>query len=151
MKKCSKCGELKELSKFTPSTRYTSGYSSQCKQCGKEYSRAIRADPERRKRDRNKWLKDRYGITLTEYEEISDEQGNRCGICGNKPGKYPLNVDHEHKSGYIRGLLCQRCNRGLGLIGDNLVRAELAVEYLRKFELSKESRQETLRMVPRIR
>jgi len=66
----------------------------------------------------------RYGITLEEYKKYPQE----CNICGSKEeGRgFNMNVDHDHKTGKVRGLLCNSCNRGLGLLGeDNLEKAIL--------------------------
>ena len=65
-------------------------------------------------------LKKKYGITVGEYEAILEGQGGVCGICGWSPvGKRRLAVDHNHKTGEIRGLLCISCNRGLPYFRDN--------------------------------
>ena len=64
----------------------------------------------------------KYGISLKEKEEILKEQNNRCGVCNKKfSDKYPLIpcIDHCHNTGIIRGILCKKCNLGLGLFKDN--------------------------------
>ncbi len=63
------------------------------------------------KRDWN--LKDRYGISLDQYNQLLEAQAGRCAICRNQPKTRALHVDHDHKSGKIRGLLCMNCNRRL--------------------------------------
>lgn len=76
-----------------------------------------------------KWdLATKYGLTLEEYEQMCRERGNRCDICG-KPSKSPC-VDHDHDTGLVRGLLCRKCNRGLGLLGDSAAALARAVKYL---------------------
>ena len=60
-----------------------------------------------------KHLKDRYGITLSQYDTLFDIQGGRCAICHRTPRKQRLHVDHSHSSGEVRGLLCLLCNRAL--------------------------------------
>ena len=59
-----------------------------------------------------------------------------CAICGDLPAgssyQNGLVLDHDHDTGKIRGALCGRCNKGLGLLGDNLASLRLAVEYLEK-------------------
>lgn len=76
-------------------------------------------------------LKEKYGITEIEYKEILARQGYGCKICGNKPRKRPLAVDHDHVTGRIRGLLCTRCNLMLGYAKDNIKTLEAGIIYLR--------------------
>ena len=53
-----------------------------------------------------------YGLTLAEYDSILENQDGGCAICGRSP-RYNLDVDHDHKTGQVRGLLCKPCNRHL--------------------------------------
>lgn len=55
----------------------------------------------------------RTGITEAEYDERLAAQNGGCAICGATPKKRRLHVDHDHKTGHVRGLLCHRCNRVL--------------------------------------
>ena len=79
-----------------------------------------------------------YGITLAQYEDMAAAQGNVCAICGKSETKidprygdpFPLAVDHDHTTGAIRGLLCMKHNRGLGLFDDNIDDLRAAVAYL---------------------
>jgi hypothetical protein len=63
-----------------------------------------------------------YGITLEQYNEMFEKQGGVCAICGAKPSKVNgtkkkhLHVDHDHKTGKVRGLLCVTCNVKLGFM-----------------------------------
>lgn len=75
-------------------------------------------------------LKSFYGLTLEAYRAMLDEQGGRCGICDRHMEK--LCVDHCHKTGEVRGLLCQRCNGGLGQFADSPDRLARAIGYLRR-------------------
>ncbi len=85
-------------------------------------------------RNRKRFLRDRYKISVEQYEEMLKNQDGHCACCsaitGNKKFKY-LCVDHDHKTGAIRGLLCQHCNQALGQIGDSPDRAERLAAYLR--------------------
>ena len=63
----------------------------------------------RRKPTRAKQL----GVTDDEYARLLEAQGGGCAICGNTPKTRRLDVDHDHKTGKVRGLLCHRCNRSL--------------------------------------
>ena len=81
-------------------------------------------------------MKRRYQIGLCEYLHLLDRQGQVCRVCGTLGGSKRnhgnrfLSVDHAHDTGKVRGLLCQSCNGGMGVLGeDNL---EAAVDYLKE-------------------
>ena len=76
-------------------------------------------------------LKRTFGITQEEYEARLREQGGGCAVCGRppKPGK-SLHVDHDHETGYVRGLLCFSCNAALGHFQDDLDRIDAALTYV---------------------
>ena len=82
---------------------------------------------------RDKKLRDRYGITIADYQEIYQKQSGLCVICdedlSNSTRMAP--VDHDHVTGKIRGLLCKFCNRGIGLFKDNPKLLEAAASYIR--------------------
>ncbi len=66
------------------------------------------------------WLKRRYGLTLAAYTAMLESQGGVCKICGGGPKcKGRLYVDHCHRTGTVRGLLCSYCNSAIGLFKDN--------------------------------
>ena len=64
-------------------------------------------------------LKARYGLTPEEYQSILTRQNGACAICQRHPRKRRLAVDHDHGDGHVRGLLCDRCNRGLEWVADS--------------------------------
>lgn len=78
-------------------------------------------------RDRGRYLRRTYGITLEEYQRMLEEQGGVCAICErpetrmNRSGtaQEVLCVDHDHETGEVRGLLCHDCNTALGKFGDD--------------------------------
>ena len=77
----------------------------------------------------NQWKK--YGITEADFERMKVEQGEVCKICGGPPnGKGTFHVDHDHKTGKIRGLLCHKCNTALGLFNDDPSLMAKAAEYV---------------------
>ncbi len=79
------------------------------------------------------WNLARYGLTVDDFETMSKKQGDVCGICLNKcTSRKRLSVDHCHKTGIVRGLLCNKCNRALGLIGDNKEFLNNAIKYLER-------------------
>lgn len=83
-----------------------------------------------------------YGITLNDYIRLSALQDNKCAICGcdsgsersNNNGSKLLSVDHNHKTGKIRGLLCGACNKGIGCLLDDPNLLRKAATYLDLFD-----------------
>lgn len=78
---------------------------------------------------RRAWrLKARYGMSVSDYEQMYLEQGGRCAICDTA---YPtLCIDHCHKTGRVRGLLCTQCNTGVGHLRDSVPILNSAIRYL---------------------
>jgi hypothetical protein len=74
----------------------------------------------------------RHGITAADYARLLAEQGGVCAICGKKPGRRSLAIDHEHGNGRIRGLLCDSCNIAIGMLKDDPHILENAIRYLRR-------------------
>ena len=74
-------------------------------------------------------LKWKYGITLEEYNEMAKDG---CDLCGktSEENKGYLNVDHNHETGKVRGILCRSCNTAIGKLGDNVAGLTKALEYL---------------------
>lgn len=94
-----------------------------------EYRRGLR----RKKPEmfRNQEMRTRYGIGLVEYDVLLEAQGGVCPICGAlEPKPYGFHVDHDHKTGAVRGLLCGNCNTACGLVQDDPVRLRAAADYL---------------------
>ena len=82
---------------------------------------------------RNTMLKNKYGISLDEYQQMYSSQEGKCGICDTvRPnnGRGGLVVDHCHDKGHIRGLLCAKCNTGLGQFRDDTGLLQKAIDYL---------------------
>ena len=90
---------------------------------------------ERTKRARrskhNTHLKTAYGITIQDYDNILASQGGKCAICKGGTSKRHFAVDHNHRSGQIRGLLCARCNTGLARFMDEISLLRRAVRYMK--------------------
>jgi len=88
---------------------------------------------ERKAYSRKSNLKKLYGITRRQYDAILLAQGGGCGICGSPPSPTKdFGVDHDHKTGEVRGLLCDKHNLGLGLFDDSPDRLLDAIAYLKK-------------------
>lgn len=74
---------------------------------------------------------EKYNLSEEEFEEMYDRQAGRCFICESNPIQA---IDHCHRSGHVRGLLCRRCNMGLGYFRDQPDRLRQAIQYLHTFE-----------------
>jgi hypothetical protein len=87
----------------------------------------------RPKINRESRLRRFYGITPEEYEEMLEQQGGKCAICGVVFGddkKTSPHVDHDHSSRFVRGILCQNCNFAIGLFEDDVDKLQSAIDYL---------------------
>ena len=153
MKKCIRCNQEKTTSEFHKDSSAKSGLYAYCKECARAKTAAWKAaDPERsresQRRSREKrpevyWaknLRDHFGITVEQYQQMFDEQHGCCAVCGLAETEiHPksnrlrrLAVDHCHDTGRIRGLLCNRCNRAIGLFRDSADVIRGAIAYLEK-------------------
>lgn len=114
MKRCPKCEKEKEPSEFNKDKSRKDGRTSYCRQCHREH----------------KELKKIYGLSMDEYNQILLEQGGVCAICGGNNNGKTLQVDHDHVTDMVRGLLCIRCNTALGLMGDDMIVVQRMYDYL---------------------
>lgn len=154
-KKCKYCSIEKDVKYFSEHPGYKSGYESRCKACknARCYA-AVKKDPERLKRkkqitkewteknkerkklkSRENHLKRKFGITLKDYETMLLLQGNACYICKRDRSQFKANlaVDHNHKTGKIRKLLCYHCN--YHRVGKQTLEwAEKILNYLKEHE-----------------
>jgi Autographiviridae endonuclease VII len=159
MKRCSRCGEFKALEAFYRATANPDGRRPDCKACSdarrkrrylenpqREIERVRawqRANPQRvrawaaRNRDkrlrklRETHLRNKFGLTVEEYDEILEAQDGVCALCDSLPTPgISLHVDHDHGTGEIRGLLCVRCNNALGLFREDPDLLKRAVRYV---------------------
>lgn len=133
MKVCVCCGLEKDASEFYQEPRVLDGLTARCKQCtkenaGKSYKRRKKDVLEQRKnqydakKEKDKTLRSKYGITLKDWQRIFQEQGECCAICKSKTpnhGSGQFVVDHDHEFGTIRGILCGKCNVMLGQANDD--------------------------------
>lgn len=123
-KKCYECLNIKDIKEFSKNVTTKDGLAKKCKLCC-----------------RGQQLKWSYGLSLEEYENLLKQQDGKCACCGTednlkefgRKGKY-FDVDHCHKTGKIRGLICGPCNSGISRLGDGLDKVLLAYNYLKRFE-----------------
>jgi len=124
LKICVKCNIEQPLDNFYKQTgaRTKEGYRRPtCKSCcNKDAILWAKNNPDKIKTIRRKTkLKQKYGITLEKYQEMLIKYGNKCAVCNQEHSRRPLNVDHCHVTGKVRGLLCDKCNMALGLLNDS--------------------------------
>lgn len=121
-KLCSLCKETKPVEEFYNSTKTATGYSYTCKVCQTAADkRSNKKDPTGRFRQ--------YGITKEQFEQMLLDQDGKCKICSDDITKKSA-IDHCHTTLKVRGLLCGRCNAGLGFFRDNTDYLRGAIEYL---------------------
>lgn len=97
------------------------------------YNKKRRAElpPEKKEQTKNSMLRWRYGLTPEQVAAMREAQQGCCAICAVELSTTVTNIDHCHKTGKVRGVLCVNCNRGLGAFGDNIQNMEKALEYLK--------------------
>ena len=122
----------KPLDSFHKRNNRPCGYKSRCIDCIRKSKVLTKTRYYMRKYD----LKKSYNITVEQYDEMLLKQNSCCAICKRHKSevtvkrKNHLCVDHDHNTGKIRGLLCDKCNRGIGLLCDNVDILRNAIEYL---------------------
>jgi len=136
-KTCMTCGKEKSTTEFYVRNRISMVRHSSCKECDKE--RVKKRHQDNPERTRNNDLKRNYGITLAEHKQMFEEQKGLCAICKKEgDGKWKkLCVDHDHKTGKVRQLLCRNCNMVLGQVGDNVQNLQNMIEYLTRHTYTK--------------
>jgi hypothetical protein len=134
---CPQCNTTKEKKEFGKDSTKAKGISCWCKPCKKEWRAKHRKEnPEKYKvMDFRNDLK-KYGLTKEDYNRMFESQGGKCGCCNASHTEFRrgLHVDHDHVTGQVRGLLCTRCNPGLGYFENSVEKLEMAIAYLRKFK-----------------
>lgn len=145
MKQCTKCERFKDIIDFRKVRKDSEKRRSICNRCHNKSKRV--QNPKRpqnkyphltkNERVRNYEYLSIYGITLDQYNQLAKNQNYGCAICGqpetlkHQTGVLRnLAVDHNHSTGEIRGLLCDKHNRGLGLFQDNVEYLKKAIQYL---------------------
>ena len=138
MKTCTSCKEAKPITEFFHDKRRPNGRMARCKLCkmaAHSRYRKERGYDELRywknpQAERERHLVRKYGVTQANYDAMLSAQGGRCAIC-HKTQERAFDVDHDHTTGVVRGLLCTNCNRMIGHAGDDADRLEAAAAYLR--------------------
>ena len=141
---CYICRIEKDINDFYKNKGQPSGYDFKCKDCKKEYNKnhkshmkessKIWADEHKervKEISRKGHLKRKYSISPEDYNRLMKQQNNKCLICHRIPDK-KLFIDHNHKTGKVRGLLCQNCNLMIGNAGEDINILLSGIEYLRR-------------------
>jgi Recombination endonuclease VII len=140
--KCSSCinaiqREKRGYIKKEPKTQEELRAASRARNLKWYWSPGVREKESQRKKDQRlvgyeRILRKKYGLSLEQYQEMLKEQDGKCYCCGDPPTghKTLLAVDHCHKTGTVRRLLCDRCNRAIGLFKDDPSILRRAAEYL---------------------
>lgn len=129
---CIQCHETKRVSAFRIDLTFQSGYSSRCAKCARNKDRIkyngsaqvrsnakiardkYRGSPHGKLKELDYLFRTKFGITAEDYFAMLEAQDQKCALCAMPPvGKYRLAVDHDHKTGKVRGLLCIKCNSAL--------------------------------------
>jgi hypothetical protein len=138
-KRCTTCGQIKNKSEFHISKDKP---RSNCKECyretRKEADRRYRETHREMRRDQNRrWIYRKYGIEQEHYDQMFKEQDGKCAICGCRPriDKHTgmpecLCIDHDHKTGLVRRLLCHDCNVAIGLLKEDPQICRIVANYL---------------------
>jgi len=148
-KVCKTCTREKLIDDFWKNSRARDGRYSDCKECAykrekENLQKRLDADPhysskrqsEWRKRGRNtlrKHLKQKYHMTLEQYDAMVISQNGKCSICDEEfSTDRRIAVDHDHETGKIRNLLHFRCNTAIGLLKESPLFCRNAAEYLER-------------------
>lgn len=111
---CPSCRQAVAHEDYVRNARTASGFGSRCRPCDRAANSAG-------------YFYRTYKLTPSELADLRSAQQNRCGICGDEG---PQHLDHDHSTGQIRRLLCQRCNHGLGLFRDDPYLLHVAALYV---------------------
>lgn len=137
---CKKCNIEKALTNFSKNKLCLNGREHECRQCA-----TIRKNKWERVELRKRkaiYLRYKFKLTIDEYEQMQLAQNNLCAICYQNETNVDkrwnklrdLAVDHCHRTGTIRALLCTKCNILLGTVNDNVSILENAIKYLQRFK-----------------
>lgn len=130
---------LREYMRTHPEQRQKANERRRGYRSDPEYRRAEREqlyvawkrDPGKRASiDRKSLLKNKYGMSLADFDAMLEAQGGCCAICGREQVGMRMHIDHCHDSGIVRGILCSNCNTGLGMFNDDPIRMLIAIDYL---------------------
>lgn len=125
--RCPDCGQEKPEDEFPRNRRTSTGRGTYCKAC---HNARTRETVKRLYGDSREYhLRQKYGIGVADYDRMVAEQGGLCKVCRKRAA---TQIDHDHESGAIRGILCLYCNAALGALHDDPKLIERAIKYLER-------------------
>jgi hypothetical protein len=135
-KTCTGCKDTKDTSLFVADHRLKSGIGSRCKACQAVINKRNRELRGTTDAERDTRYQKVFGLKPRQYVEMLEEQDYKCAVCGKteQENNKRLAVDHCHKTGKIRKLLCHKCNCALGMVDDNKDMLSSLISYLREHE-----------------
>lgn len=132
---CSKCNQEKSFDLFTNDKSKKDGKTNDCKTCRNQTYKKYYSTEKGKNNQKARTRKYYTGFSSEEFKLKFETQGNVCAICGtDDPGKLDFCADHCHETGQKRGVLCRKCNSGLGHFGDDIETIKKAVEYLEYYK-----------------
>lgn len=139
VKTCCTCKTIKSYSEFYKDKNNKDGHSYRCKSCQKiKEQKYYKTQKYKEKVRKDRWKNQNIDININQYNELLKSHDYKCAICGITTTELNkgLCVDHNHKNGKIRGLLCTSCNRGIGSLKDDINLLEKAIQYLTKYDVN---------------
>ena len=140
-KVCFRCKVRKAAEEFSVQRRNSDGLHSWCRGClsawkrdnrSKRHSDAIAYERQQYAKHRDRKNRARrcrqYGLTESEYDALIRQADGRCASCGLSEAS--LVIDHDHRTGAVRGVLCAKCNAGIGFFDDDPQKLRQAIAYL---------------------
>jgi uncharacterized protein YbaR (Trm112 family) len=129
LKLCPSCEVEKPLDAFYRSRLRKDGHEVWCKDCQRAHRKRRSATSSGREANRRYAYKKRYGDPAI-YDRLVLAQEGRCALCGRPEDGQRLRVDHDHRTGANRALLCHKCNQALGFFNDTPGLLRKAAAYL---------------------
>ena len=127
-KKCPKCSKTKSVNDFHKDKTRKDGFDTYCKECAKKKGELSR---------KKYYCKSYFGMSIKEYEDTHRRlfkiQNGKCYLCGKS--SCILRLDHNHKTGNVRTLLCEHCNLFVGKIEKDLDFVNSIIKYIEDFDV----------------
>lgn len=138
LKVCTKCEQAKDKKEFSARKARKVGKASWCKLCLNRWRKQHKANniEKYKQYEFARGLKRNYNLTVDQYNKMLADQNGVCAICKTDGTQFKrgFHVDHDKHTGHVRGILCTRCNPGIGYFEHSTDKLEMAITYLNKFK-----------------